>query len=145
MSRARQTAEAILKYQEGCKFIEEPLAIDISWGDWEGKTYLEAFGSEDGGDFFRSPQKLVVPNGESFYQCLDRIRSLFLKILESPEERVCIVSHGAVLNLLGCWIVDAPLSKFWNFYMSGCGVSKLAAHGIDDVRILYWNRQEFLK
>ena len=32
------------------ELIEEPLVIDISWGDWEGKTYEELFG-EDRGDY----------------------------------------------------------------------------------------------
>jgi hypothetical protein len=47
-----------LKHHPKVRFIEEPLAIDISWGDWEGKTYTEAFGSKDGGMFMKDPSQL---------------------------------------------------------------------------------------
>ena len=41
VNRAKQTAEAVHKYHPEAKFVEEPLVLDISWGDWEGKTYEE--------------------------------------------------------------------------------------------------------
>ena len=44
MPRAKQTAEAIAeKHSTKVELVEEPLIIDISWGDWEGKTYKEVF------------------------------------------------------------------------------------------------------
>lgn len=51
--------------------------IDISWGDWEGKTYKEDFGDKKGGDYLNAPENLNIPNGESFYQVLDRIKKFF--------------------------------------------------------------------
>ena len=65
--RAKQTAELIAQQQtKPVELIEEPLVIDITWGDWEGKTYKEAFGNEDGGDYTYAPDKLMIPNGETF-------------------------------------------------------------------------------
>ena len=61
MPRARQTAEAIAeKHSTKIELVEEPLVIDISWGDWEGKTYKECFGSDDGGIFYKEPEKLMI-------------------------------------------------------------------------------------
>ena len=87
----------------------------------------------------------MIPNGESFYEVLDRIKKMLHKILESKEEKVCLVSHGAIFNLLGCYVCDSPLSKFWTFYMSGCGVCKIVMKGIDDFNIKYWNECQHLK
>lgn len=145
IKRAAQTAEAIRETHPDAKFIEEPLAIDISWGDWEGKTYTEAFGSADGGEYMRDPSRLEIPNGESFYSVLDRVKKLLHKILASPEESVCIVSHGAVLNLLACFVFEAPLRKFWTFYMGGCATCKLVMRDIDDYSVKYWNETQYLK
>lgn len=145
ITRAKQTADAVFSNHKDAKFIEEPLMIDISWGDWEGKTYQEAFGDEKGGDFSNAPQKLSIPNGESFYQVLDRIKKFFDRVLDSDEDNICVVTHGAITNLVACFIADAPISKFWNFYMSGCGVSKLQLNSIDDIKVKYWNACHFLK
>ena len=72
--------------------VEEPLVIDISWGIYEGKTYLEAFGDETGGDLIHHPEKLIVPEGETFYAAMDRLRLFFVKFWESDEE-ICIYIH----------------------------------------------------
>ncbi len=42
--RARQTAENVAsQHKDKVTLIEEPDVIDISWGDWEGKTFMECF------------------------------------------------------------------------------------------------------
>lgn len=64
---------------------------------------------------------------------------MLFKILNSPEEHICIVSHGANLNLLALLIFEAPMRNFWTFYMSGCGVSKIAMHDINKFTLKYWN------
>lgn len=143
--RAKQTAEAIHKFHPDSKFIEEPLVLDISWGDWEGKTYEEAFGDPKGGDYAKDPSRLLIPNGESFYSVVDRLREFLFKIIESDEDNVCIVSHATNLNLFGCFIFDAPYKKFVNFTMNPCGVSKVIVESIDNIKVKYWNACHFLK
>ena len=144
--RAKQTAEAVAeKHSTKVELVEEPLVIDISWGDWEGKTYRECFGSDDGGDYFKYPEKMIVPNGESFYSVMDRLRKFLEKFWQSDEEICTIVSHGAVLNCLGLVIMQAPLSHFWSMYMSGCGVSKIIMKDVSRISIDYWNAHHFLK
>ena len=65
--RAKQSAECVRDHHNGpVEMVEEPLVIDISWGIYEGKTYLEAFGDETGGDLIHHPEnqtlKLVLQN-----------------------------------------------------------------------------------
>ena len=86
VNRAEQTAQAVYEYHKDAKFVEEPLVLDISWGDWEGKTYEEAFGDPKGGDYVKNPSRLLVPNGESFYSVVDRFRKFLFRILDSDED-----------------------------------------------------------
>jgi len=142
--RAKQSADCVAEHHNGpVELVEEPLVIDISWGIYEGKTYMEAFGDETGGDLIHHPEKLIVPEGETFYAVMDRLRLFFVKFWESDEEVCTIVSHGAITNVLSLMFLQAPLEKFWSMFMSACGVSKVQMKSIYSFTILYWNAKYF--
>ena len=144
--RARQTAELVAgQHKTPVTLVESDEVIDISWGDWEGKTFMECFGREDGGDFFRNPQNLIIPNGETFYGVMSRMRQFFVKFWLSDENVCTIVSHGAVTNVMALMITGSPLEKFWSMYMEGCGVSKVRMKNVNDFEVLYWNMHHFRK
>ena len=92
--------------------VEEPLVIEISFVTYEGKTYQEAFGNEKGGDLILHPEKLIIPEGETFYAVMKRLRLFFVKLWESNEEVCTIVFHGSIMNILSLMILQAPLEKF---------------------------------
>ncbi len=143
--RAKQSAECIVeKHKTKVEMVEEPLVIDISWGVYEGKTYQEAFGDEKGGDYMFHPEKLIIPQGETFYSVMDRLRLFFVKFWESDETECTIVSHGAITNILSLMFLQAPLEKFWSMYMSACGVSKIQMKSIYSFVVEYWNANHFL-
>ena len=144
--RARQTAEFVAGQHNGnVELIPDPLVIDISWGIWEGKTYKEAFGSDDGGDYFAHPDRLTMPQGETFYSVMDRLRRFLVRFWESDEEVCTIATHGAITNIFALMITQAPLDKFWTMYMSACGVSKITMKGVNDFSVNYWNADFFLE
>ena len=144
--RAKQSAEYIAKqHKTQVEMIEDPLIIDISFGIYEGKTYQEAFGNDKGGDLLMHPEKLIIPEGETFYAVMNRIRLFFVKFWESDEEFCTIVSHGSIMNILNLMFLQAPLEKFWSMYMSPCGVSKVKMNSIYAFTIEYWNANNFLE
>ena len=144
--RAKQSAEYIEKqHKTQVEMVEEPLVIDVSFGIYEGKTYQEAFGNEKGGDFILHPEKLIIPQGETFYAVMDRLRLFFVKFWESDEEVCTIVSHGSVMNVLSLMLLQAPLEKFWSMEMSPCGVSKVQMNSIYSFNVEYWNANNFLQ
>ena len=146
MPRAKQTAEAIAdKHSTKVELVEEPLIIDISWGDWEGKTYKEVFGADDGGYFYTAPEKIMVPNGETFYSVMDRLKKFLERFWQSEEEVCTIVTHGAVINSLSLIIMQAPITYFWSMYVNGCAVSKIIMKDICKISVDYWNVHHFLK
>ena len=143
--RAVQSAECIAQqHSTPVELIADPLVIDISWGVYEGKTYQEAFGDEKGGDYMFHPEKLNIPEGETFYSVMDRLRLFFVRFWESDENECTIVSHGAITNILSLMFLQAPLEKFWSMYMSACGVSKVQMKSIYSFTIEYWNANHFL-
>jgi len=146
LPRAKQSAEYIAKqHKTQVEMVEESLIVDISFGIYEGKTYQEAFGNEKGGDLILNPEKLIIPEGETFYSVMDRLRLFFVKFWESDEEVCTIVSHGSVINILSLMFLQAPLEKFWSMHMSPCGVSKVQMNSIYAFNIEYWNANTFLK
>ena len=143
--RAKQSADCVAEqHSTKVELVEDPLVIDISWGVYEGKTYQEAFGDEKGGDYMFHPEKLIIPQGETFYSVMDRLRLFFVKFWESDETECTIVSHGAITNILSLMFLQAPLEKFWSMYMSACGVSKIQMKSIYSFTIEYWNANHFL-
>ena len=125
--------------------VGQPLLIDISFGTYEGKTYQEAFGNEKGGDLILHPEKLIIPEGETFYSVMDRLRLFFVKFWESDEEVCTIVSHDSIINILSLMFLQAPLEKFWSMQMNPCSVSKIQMNSIYSFNIEYWNFNNFIQ
>ena len=146
MPRAKKAADCIVeRHKTPVEMVEEPLVIDMSWGLFEGKTLLEAFGDKRGGLLKYNPELVVVPEGETFYAVMDRIRLFLVKFWESDEDVCTIVSHGTITNLFSLMILQSPLEKFFTMYMSACGVSKIQMKSIYSFTVEYWNANHFLK
>ena len=131
ISRAKETAESIKKYQKEAKLIEEPFLIDLSFGDWEGKKYSEVFTPEEEEQWFINPFKFIPENGETFYQALDRLHRLFVRLEKQGEKNVVLVSHGAIFNLLFTYLYQTHPSQFWKFYVAPCSISEIEFHSLD--------------
>ena len=64
------------------------------------------------------PEKLIIPEEETFYAVMNRLRLFLVKFWESEEEVCKIVSYGSIMNILNIMFLQAPLEKFWSMYMS---------------------------
>ena len=85
LARTKQTAEGISKYKPKTPLLEEPLLLDISFGDWQGRTHEEVFAENPILEEFwnNQPEKLVFPNGESWYRVFERVDLMFKKLVKS--------------------------------------------------------------
>ena len=90
LSRAQNTAEAIKKYQDKADFDVEPYLLDLSFGDWEGKEGSEVFQGDLINQWRTNPNDVLIPNGETFYQVLDRLHRLFLRLRKQGEKNVVL-------------------------------------------------------
>ena len=146
IQRARQSAEYIAKqHKTPVKMVDNSFLIETSFGTFEGKTYQEAFGNENGGDFILNPEKLIIPEGETFYSVMDRLRLFLVSFWQSEEEVCTIVSHRSIINVLSLMFLQAPLEKFWSMNMSPCGVSKIQMNSVYSFNVEYWNANTFLQ
>ena len=91
------------------------------------------------------PEKLIIPEGETFYAVMNRLRLFFVNFWESDEEVYTIVSHGSIMNILSLMFLQAPLEKFWSMYISPFGVSKVHMDSVYSFNVEYWNSNDFLQ
>ena len=139
LSRAKETAAGIKKYQENVSFEEEPYLLDISFGEWEGKVGKEVFQGDLKDKWASNPNDVLIPGGETFYQVLDRIHRLFLRLREQDEATVVLVSHGAVINLIFVYLAESHPSHYWDFYVKPCSISHIRLHANGKVNIVKFN------
>jgi broad specificity phosphatase PhoE len=139
LSRAKDTAEEIKKHQPNAELIEEPFLIDISFGDWEGKTSEEAFTPEEAEKWHSEPHDFVIPGGETFYQVLDRLHRLFIRLRSQNEKTVALVTHGVIINLIFVYLTGTHPSHYWNFYVKPCSISRVKLRKDGSVSIVFFN------
>ncbi len=139
LSRAKVTAEEIKSHQDKARFIEEPYLLDISFGDWEGKKGSDVFHRALMEKWKTNPNDVLIPGGETFYQVLDRIHRLFLRLREQEEEKVVLVSHGAAINLIFVYLTETHPSHYWDFYVEPCSVSHIKLYPNGKINIIKFN------
>lgn len=125
--RCKQTAEGIKKYQKQSEFIEEPLLIDINFGDWQGRKHKDIFKEDPIIEdyWYNHPEKLVFPNGESWYRVYERLDLFFKKIRKENYKIITIVSHCVVLNILFLYLLGLSSKHFWDFHIDNASISEI--------------------
>ena len=139
LSRAADTAKAIKKYQEKAEIFEEPLLIDFSFGDWEGKKGDEVFVDGLKEKWMTNPNEVIIPNGETFYQVFDRLHRLFMRLRDQKEDNIVLVSHGAVINLIFVYLTETHASHYWNFYADPCSITMIKFHSNGQFNLIKFN------
>jgi len=144
LSRALKTAEALAQLNVGMPDLEvwEDLA-EISHGDWEGLLCEEVLAKWP--DLLRlwriRPSEVTMPNGENLDQVAQRANRAIGAAkdrLSSKDGTVCLVTHDAVIKVILCNVLQAPLDSFWRFIIPNAsltvvrfieGIPKLALLG----------------
>ncbi|MCE7742318.1 MAG: histidine phosphatase family protein [Candidatus Heimdallarchaeota archaeon] len=139
LSRTKDTAAGIKNYQDSSLLLEEPYLLDISFGDWEGKTGKEVFQGELHDKWRNNPHDVLIPGGETFFQVLDRIHRLFIRLREQKEKSVVLVSHGAVINLIFVYLTETHPSHYWDFYVKPCSISHVKLYPNGKINIVKFN------
>jgi probable phosphoglycerate mutase len=123
----------------------EPLLVEISQGEWEGRTHAEV--AERWADVLaawqQTPTLACAPGGESLTTASGRVRralpGLFRRLAPPPDDGSArapskprrwsiVVAHDGVLRILLLALLDLPLERFWAFpfALSGATVIDLA-------------------
>lgn len=143
--RAQETAK-ILRGSRNVPVETDPRIKEMSFGIYEGCILSETPGLQL---FFDDPENYRAPEGgEVFRELLDRTAD-FMKNTVEPmaaahdTERLLIVSHGAAISAIMCYVRQMGIRDFWSSGLcKNCGahVLKLDENGyeiIEESRIYY--------
>ena len=130
LSRARETAEVVAKALGFGVTVDDRL-VDMSFGEWEGKTGQEA--EERWPDLYRlwneEPSACRPPGGESLEEVLARAWPAMEEIAaRHGSGRAAVVSHRVVCKLLVCGALGVGVGGFWRVRVDTASVS-LLEHG----------------
>lgn len=132
MKRARMTADK-LAAAYGLEVKPMDLLKEVSFGDWEGLEYNEINKRwpEEMNLFLTKPGEWIPPNGESFVQVEERCKAAFEQIFaeQGHDKNIAIVSHGGIVRVQLCLLLDIPLNNLW----------KLAVHNVSVTTLVDWN------
>jgi broad specificity phosphatase PhoE len=131
LSRAVQTAGKILTYQKKpAEVIEEKGFLDLSFGDWEGKSFEEARNEYPDiyNTWVRTPHLTHIPGGETLTQAKERSWKALTRIVEGYKRKdglqiFAVVSHRVINKLIINSILGLDESKFWQIKQDPCCIN----------------------
>lgn len=105
LERAVETAQPIA-LRQNCPVEKRDELMEINSGLWQGLTFTEiAEKYPQTYEAWRENIGLATPDGgETCKQLYDRVTAFFKKVLEAPEETVCLVCHATPIRMLESYI-----------------------------------------
>lgn len=114
-------------YETGC-VIGEKLNIscepingieEMNFGDWEGLTWkeIEETFPENYEKWQNSRRHTKPQNGESCQDVLDRVLPVLKELAQKEEGTILVVTHGAVLMSLQCYMKEVPFEDMWDYLL----------------------------
>ncbi|MBQ9364956.1 MAG: histidine phosphatase family protein [Schwartzia sp.] len=128
LRRAYMTAERVGE-RMNVEPQKEPSFRELDFGEWEGCTYKEIIERwpEEGEKFFGAPEKLAIPNGETFQMLQNRAMTRLNEIVTMSEvERhgtIAVFAHGAIIKTMLCTLMHIPLHYVWMLQQSNTAVN----------------------
>jgi broad specificity phosphatase PhoE len=113
--RTRQTAEhAFSESTTEINYLDS--LREIFLGPWEGVLYDEIAIREPGSykHFWQEPHLFDVQGAESFFELQTRAVATVNTIVQNcHQQKVALVSHGALIKTLICHFQNRPISELW--------------------------------
>lgn len=100
-SPLRRAAETATILADGRAFEIDPRLVELSWGDWEGRTALDLLADKKA-EFSPTHEwgpDTKAPGGESGREAWERVRPALAEIASDPDPAV-IVTHKALMRLI---------------------------------------------
>ena len=131
LERTRVTARTIA-YNHGLHLQEDIDLRELAFGEWEGYTYDEVLARDANQvSMWRAdPSKYAPPGGETVAQVRDRCaRALQRWQTLYPEASVLWVTHGGLIGVLLCHVLDIDLKRRWQFRHDNASISEIRLSG----------------
>lgn len=148
LSRAKNTAEAILAGRTGTPLSLDAGLLEISHGEWEGQlasdveiSHAEMFGVWRTSPGRHSP---AGPKAETLGDVEARAWPILAKACAElgPEDTALIAAHDAVNRVILCRVLGLPLERVWSFRQAPAALNVLAGTSIDTLQVVRLNDSE---
>lgn len=148
LSRAKNTAEAILAGRSNTPLWLEAGLLEISHGEWEGKlandvelSHKEMFGVWRTAPGRHSP---AGPNAETLGDVETRAWTVIEKVCRDLGETdtALIAAHDAVNRVILCRVLGLPLERVWSFRQAPASLNVLSGASLDTLQVVRLNDSE---
>ena len=145
LQRARITAEKIKYFHPKAQFFEEPFLLTLNFGDWQGKAHKDVFTTEEKKLWKINPNAFVIPNGETFYQVLNRIHRLFTRLQCQSEDHIALITHRVVIIHILLYLFKMDPSHFWDFHVDTASITQIDYSPDGTFRLIKLNETKHLE
>ncbi len=143
LSRARRTAELALGEDRATRLTFDDGLKEIAHGEWEGllATEIRQRDPERLAAWRDTPDRVLMPGGESLQMVLDRAWPAFARACEGlgPQDTLLVVAHDAVNRVLLCRILGLPLPRLWTFRQAPATLNLLEGRDVDHLEVVRLN------
>ena len=123
--RAKTTAE-IIAGVKGMDVQETDALREMSFGIWENMNSkdIQKKYAKEWKDFFASPARTTIPQGESMSDVQKRAYPTVQEILDRyPEGDVAFVAHGGIIRVLICTMLGLDLNRAWHLHVGNASIT----------------------
>ena len=125
LERAMETATPIAK-SIGLTIQKEKGLLETNVGSWQGKSLKRLYLHKHWKVIQRAPSRAQFPNGETFYECQNRIVATIdaISSKHKPKDIVACVFHADPIKLAVAHYIGLPLDHFQRL---GCDTGSVSA------------------
>ena len=123
--RAKTTAE-IIAGVKGMDVQETDALREMSFGIWENMNTkdIQKQYAKEWKDFFSSPARITIPQGENMLDVQKRAYPTVQEILDKyPEGDVAFVAHGGIIRVLICTMLGLDLNRAWHLHVGNASIT----------------------
>ena len=139
LRRALNTAQIVAEPHGLSPVVLEDL-MELHFGTWEGRSISGMEGEEEGSfrTWMRDPFFNMPPGAEDWESIRSRVTKAIEIILNGPEERIAVVSHGGIVRALFAVLLGLDPHSVWRFRVFNCSMSGVEI-GSDGSALLFAN------
>ena len=107
-------------------FRDIPALREMSFGIWENMNSkdIQKKYAKEWKDFFASPARTTIPQGESMLDVQKRAYPTVQEILDRyPEGDVAFVAHGGIIRVLMCTMLGLDLNRAWHLHVGNASIT----------------------
>lgn len=114
--RTLEMAKLVLG-QKQIEIINDRRINETNFGDFEGKTYeeIKKIYPKECMCWKDNWEGFVPPNGESYIQLCERVKSFMDHIIKLEKENILVSAHSGVIRAIYCYVMNENMDLFWKF------------------------------